>query len=264
MAFAAVNGVTLHWSVRGAAGDPAIVFSNSLGTDWRIWDRVTERLQASYRIITYDKRGHGLSGGLPGPSSINDHANDLLAVADLAGAKSFAVTGVSVGGLIAQQVAARVPARVFALVLCDTAAKIGTAEMWAARIAAIEKGGIVAIADGLMERWFSRGFREQHKVEVSGWRNMLIRTPADSYLATCAALRDADLTADAPKIRVPTLLVVGAEDGSTTPELVGATAKLIPASRFEIIAACGHLPCIEQPEKLAGLIAAHLKEAGHV
>jgi len=263
MAFTASNGVTLYWHAAGRHELPAIVFSNSLGTDFRIWDRVTGLLEGKFRMAVYDKRGHGLSDGLPGDSTINDHANDLLAVADFAGFKSFAVVGVSVGGLIAQQVAARAPGRVSALVLCDTAAKIGTRETWTARIEAIERGGIAAIAGSIMERWFSKAFRAAHKAEFAGYRNMLVRQPQAGYLALCAALRDADLTADAAKIRVPTLAVAGEEDGSTPPALVKATADLIPGSRFAIIGNCGHLPCIEQPERLAQLIDQHLWGTAH-
>ena len=264
MAFSKINGITLHWHVVGPQERPAIVFSNSLGTDWRIWDRTTMLLENRYRIVTYDKRGHGLSDAPKGPYTINDHANDLLAVADLAGAERFAVVGISVGGLIAQQVVAQMPARVSALVLCDTAAKIGTAESWAGRIASIQNAGLASIADGLMERWFSKQFRQTRKAELAGWRNMLTRTPVDGYIATCEALRDADLTLQATKIGVPTLVVTGDEDGSTPPDVVRAMSNLIAGARFEIIKQSGHLPCIEQPEALAALIAGHLQEAGYV
>ena len=264
MAFSKIDGITLHWHVVGPQERPAIVFSNSLGADWRIWDRTTMLLENRYRIVTYDKRGHGLSDAPKGPYTINDHANDLLAVADLAGAERFAVVGISVGGLIAQQVVAQMPARVSALVLCDTAAKIGTAESWAGRIASIQNAGLASIADGLMERWFSKQFRQTRKAELAGWRNMLTRTPVDGYIATCEALRDADLTLQATKIGVPTLVVTGDEDGSTPPDVVRAMANLIAGARFEIIKQSGHLPCIEQPEALAALIAGHLQEAGHV
>ena len=264
MAFSRINGLTMHWSMGGPADRPAIMFSNSLGTDWRIWDQVTALLAGTYRIVTYDQRGHGLTDAPAGPYSIDMLARDVLALAGSLGLGRFALAGVSVGGLIAQQVALRAPERISALVLCDTAAKIGTADMWAARTARIQAGGLSSIADGLMERWFSKSFRETRKDELAGWRNMLTRTPADGYLATCAALRDCDLTAEVPKIRVPTLFVAGEEDGSTPPALVKATSDLIPGARFELIKQAGHLPCIEQPEALAKLISAHLKEAGHV
>jgi len=170
------------------------------------------------------------------------------------------IVGLSVGGLIAQGLAARQPERLSALILCDTAAKIGTAEMWASRIEAIEQDGIEAIADSIMERWLSAAFRRDRPEESAGWRNMLVRTPADGYLGTCAAIRDADLSAEAARIDVPVLCLVGSEDGATPPDLVQATAALIPGARFEVIDGAGHLPCIEQPGVVAALIASFLEE----
>ena len=260
MQFSQVNGMVAHWASAGRADGPAIIFSNSLGTDLRIWDDVVARLGARYRTLTYDKRGHGLSELTPGPYSIDLFAADLLALADAQGLNRFALVGLSVGGLIAQAVVVRAPERLTALVICDTAAKIGTDETWGARIAAIEKSGLDSIAGELMERWFSRRYRSDRPAEVAGWRNMLVRTPAAGYIATCAALRAADLTAAVGTISTPTLVVAGEEDGSTPPALVRATAGLIPGARFEVIAGAGHLPCIEQPEVLARLIDWHISK----
>jgi len=115
-----------------------------------------------------------------------------------------------------------------------------------------------------MERWLSAGFRSGWPEETAGWRNMLVRTPAAGYLGTCAALRDTDLGAEATRIAVPTLCIVGSEDGATPPDLVRATADMIPAARFEVIDGAGHLPCIEQPGTMAGLITSFLEEHGLV
>jgi 3-oxoadipate enol-lactonase len=172
------------------------------------------------------------------------------------------VCGLSVGGLIAQGLAACRPELVAGLILCDTAHKIGTAEMWGQRIAAIETGGIAALADAILERWFSKALRENDPAALAGWRAMLTRTPKDGYLGTCAAIRDADFTEQAKQITVPTLCVVGEEDGATPPELVREMAGLIPGARYEIIPGAGHLPCIEQPQVLAGLIDGFLRENG--
>jgi len=261
MRFSKLNGTVTHWAEDGQGDGPAIVFSNSLGTDLRIWDKVVPRLAARYRLIRHDKRGHGLSDAPAGPYTIDALASDLLALADARGLDRFALVGLSVGGLIAQKVAVRAPSRLTALVLCDTAAKIGTDEMWAARIAAIERGGIDAIADGILERWFSKRFRAEQPDDLAGWRNMLARTPVAGYLATSAAIRAEDLRAAVRGIATPTLVLVGEEDGSTPPAVVEATAGLIPGARFEVIASAGHLPCIEQPEVLARLIDRHITTA---
>src|SRR5690606_3015483 len=114
MAFARINGVVLHHEIRGAADRPWIVFSNSLGTDFRIWDDVAARLGRRYRIVLYDKRGHGLSEATPGPYAMSDLVEDLAALLDHLGVGKAAVVGLSVGGLIAQGLAALYPERVSA------------------------------------------------------------------------------------------------------------------------------------------------------
>ena len=146
-----------------------------------------------------------------------------------------------------------------ALVLCDTAHKIGTAELWDARIAAVERDGIESIADNVMERWFTPAFRRPENTAYHGYWNMLVRQPAVGYAATCAAIRDADFTEAAARIKVPTLCVVGDQDGSTPPDVVLATAKLIPRARYEVIAGAGHIPCVEQPEALAAILRAFIE-----
>lgn len=261
MAFARLNGIVLHFDVRGGADKPPLVFSNSLGTDFRIWDAVAARLENRYRIVRYDKRGHGLSEATPAPYAMTDHVNDLAALLDHLGIGKAAVVGLSVGGVIAQGLAAMRPELVTALVLCDTAHKIGTDELWNARIEAVTTKGIAAIADGVMERWFTPAYRSPDNADFAGYTAMLTRTPVDGYAGTCAALRDADLTESTRALKVPTLCIVGDQDGSTPPELVRQTADLIEGARFEIVEDAGHIPCIEQPDKTAELIGTFLKEA---
>lgn len=264
MAFTRANGIVLHHRVLGRSEGPVLVFCNSLGSDFRIWQEVAPFLLDRFRVVVYDKRGHGLSDAPPAPYSIDDHADDLLALLDSLGIRSAALVGLSVGGMIAQRIAVREPARVSALVLCCTAAKIGTVQSWAERIATVEKHGIAAIAEGVLERWFTPAFREGRADECAGWRNMLVRTPRDGYAGTCAAIRDADLTPDAGLIAVPTLCVAGDQDGSTPPDLVRGTAELIPGATFHVINGAGHIPCVERPMELTALIQGHFKEAGLV
>ncbi|MBZ6077894.1 3-oxoadipate enol-lactonase [Microvirga puerhi] len=264
MAFIRANGIVLHYQVLGRSDGPALVFSNSLGSDFRIWQEVAPAFLDRFRVVVYDKRGHGLSDAPPAPYSVDDHVDDLLALLDTLGIRKAAVVGLSVGGMIGQRIAVREPSRVSALVLCCTATKIGTAETWAERIAAVEKHGIEAVVEGVLTRWFTSAFRSERADECAGWRNMLVRTPRDGYAGTCAAVRDADLTADAGRISVPTLCVAGDQDGSTPPELVSQTAALIPGAAFRVIAGAGHIPCVEQPRALTALIETHLKEAGLV
>ncbi|MDO8358548.1 MAG: 3-oxoadipate enol-lactonase [Devosia sp.] len=263
MQFARLNDVTLHFQMIGSPESrPLLVFANSLGTDFRIWRDIVVRLAGEFSILTYDLRGHGLSDIGAMPNRIEDHAADLAGLLDLIGARQATIVGVSVGGMIAQALYASRPDLVRALVLCDTAAKIGDEAFWNNRIAAIEANGIESIADAILGRWFTPAFRSSGNPAFAGYRNMLIRQPVAGYVATCAALRDADLTAAASAIGVPTLCVVGDGDGSTPPALVASLAKLIPGARFEIIEACGHLPCIEQPEALVGIMRAFFALTG--
>lgn len=262
MAFARVNGVVLHHDVRGRVDSPALVFSNSLGTDFRIWNEVAEALGDRWRIVLYDKRGHGLSEATPAPYRMTDHVADLAALLEHVGIEKAAVVGLSVGGLIAQGLAATRPDLVSALVLCDTAHKIGTAEMWNARIDTVTTKGIAAMADAIMERWFTPAYRVPENADFVGYTAMLTRTTVDGYAGTCAALRDADLTESTRALKLPALLLVGDQDGSTPPDLVRSTADLIEDSRFEVIAGAGHLPCVEKPAETARLIGDFLTDNG--
>lgn len=260
MQFIDIGGVTLHFAHKPSAGGRHIVFINSLGTDFRIWNDVAGAFHGSISTLLYDKRGHGLSDVGKAPYSIEDHVGDLIGLVDRLGIEEVVLCGLSVGGLVAQGFYARRPEMVRGIILCDTAHRIGTADGWNARIATVEKDGIAAIADGVMKLWFTPAFHAGRKAELDGCRNMLARQPVAGYAGTCAALRDADYTEVAANIAVPTLCVVGDQDGSTPPELVRTTAELIPGSRFEIIENAGHIPCVEQPAALIELIRNFLAE----
>ena len=263
MAFVRINGVLLHYRLHGPAGAPALALVNSLGTDDRIWDPLIELLAADHRILSYDKRGHGLSDAPSGDYSLDDHIGDLSGLLDHISIDRLALCGVSIGGIIAQGFAVRYPERLAALVCCDTAQKVADPAFWTARIAAIRANGLASIADGIMERWFSAGFRRDRPDDLAGWRNLFMRSDVDGYCATCATLRDTDLTSDVRAIGAPTLFVVGDEDGSTPVDIVRAASANIPGAGFEIIAGAGHIPSIEQPAGLAQLLVRFLQEAGH-
>ncbi|TQV82281.1 3-oxoadipate enol-lactonase [Denitrobaculum tricleocarpae] len=264
MKFARINGVVLHYADSGPGTAPALVFSNSLGTDFRIWDGLLERIGAPFRVVRYDKRGHGLSEAPDAPYKMEEHVGDLAGLLDHLGVQSAIVCGLSVGGIIAQGLSAARPELVRALILCDTAHKIGPPEMWDDRIAQARAGGIEALAETILQRWFSEDLRGNRPDELMGWRNMLVRTPLAGYIGTSAAIRDSDMTEAAQAVQVPTLCVVGKEDGSTPPDLVRTLAGLIAGAQFEIIEGAGHLPCIERPDELAALINDFFQETGLV
>lgn len=254
MAFARVNGVVLHHEVRGPEGAPAIVFSNSLGTDFRIWNEVAGALSGDHRILLYDKRGHGLSDATPAPYAMADHVADLSALMEHVGIDHAVIVGLSVGGLIAQGMAATHPAKVRALVLSNTAHRIGDALLWNARIDMVTEKGIGAMADGIMERWFTPAYRKPENADFAGYTNMLVRTTVDGYAGTCAAIRDADMTESTRALKLPVMCIVGDQDGATPPDLVRSTAELVDGARFEVVEGAGHIPCVEKPGETIRLL----------
>ncbi|MEM6487540.1 MAG: 3-oxoadipate enol-lactonase [Pseudomonadota bacterium] len=246
-----------HRRAPAAPGAPSLVFSNSLGTDLRIWDPLVAVLPADWGLLFCDKRGHGLTLSDASDWSIEDLARDVAALMDATGTGPSVIVGLSVGGLIAQALYAMAPERVSGIVLCDTAAKIGTDEMWDTRIAAVERGGMAAIVETTMERWFTARFRGDVRASAP-YRAMVARCDPAGYVATARAIRAADYRDRAGAIAVPCHAIVGEDDGSTPPALVQQTAQMIPGCGFDVIADAGHIPCVEQPAVLAALIEAHV------
>jgi 3-oxoadipate enol-lactonase len=189
-----------------------------------------------------------------------DLVSDLAGLCDELGIRKATFCGLSVGGLVCQGLWKARPDLFRKLVLCDTAPQIGSPAIWSERIAGIEKGGLESAADNAMARWFTPAFHEDRADELAGYRLMMTRQSVAGYLSTCAALRDTDFSAVLPTITVPTLTIVGDQDGSTPPDTVKKGADLIPGARFEIIEDCAHLPCIEQPEALAELIQNFMRQ----
>lgn len=257
-----LGDVTLHVADEGPRDGPVLLFSNSLGTDFRLWHAILPLLPAGLRLVRYDKRGHGLSDLPDTDWGMADHVGDLTRLADHLRLRDIVVCGLSVGGMIAQAAAADRPDLIRAVVLCDTGAKIGHPDLWNDRIAAVETNGIASISEQILGRWFTPEFRAS--TELALWRNMLCRTTAGGYAGTSRAIRDTDLTEATARLRLPCLGIGGDQDGATPPELVRETAALIPGSRFELIRDAGHLPCVEQPEVFARLLSAFLAEIGHV
>ena len=255
MNFAAINGISINYKyINKGADKPLIVFSNSLGTDFRIWQSCCDNLIQDYSVLLYDKRGHGLSGLGSTPYVIDDHVNDLISLMDFLKVSKAILVGLSVGGLIVQGVYHARPDLVQGLILCDTAAKIGNENMWNERIAIARDGGLEALVEGNMQRWFSSNFHKNRQVDLRGYEAMFTRTPLEGYIGTGMAIRDADFTEKASSISVPTTCVVGEQDGATPPELVEGTAKLIPGAKFEVIKEAGHIPCAEQPNAVIRII----------
>ncbi len=262
MHMADLGDVRLHYRIDGPEDGAPVVFANSLGTDMRLWDPILPLLPAGLRILRYDKRGHGLSTCPSGPYAMGALVGDAEKLMDHLGFKESFFVGLSIGGLIAQGLAVKRLDLMRAMVLANTGAKIGTKEIWADRIAGVEAGGIESLADAVMERWFSKAFRDTPDLEL--WRNMLTRQEDAGYAGCSAAISGTDFFATTATLRLPTLGIAGSEDGATPPDLVRETTDLIPGSQFHLIRRAGHLPCVEQPEEFARVITDFMRSVGHI
>jgi len=250
--------VTIHVRDEGPRDGRVVLFSNSLGTDLRVWELLLAHLSDCLRIVRYDKRGHGLSDCPAEPYDMDTLVDDALCVVDSLKLSDITFVGLSVGGLVGQGVAARRPELLKALVLMDTAAKIGDAQMWSERINAVREGGLERYSRTILDRWFSEPLRHNLN-KLAPWKNMLVRTPLDGYLGTCAAIAGSDMTETTRKLTIPVLAMVGENDGATLPALVKRTAELCHAE-FHIIPAAGHLPCVEQPIETGKLLSRFIEK----
>lgn len=254
--------VRIHYRVDGPADGAPVVFANSLGTDMRLWDDILPLLPEGLRIIRWDKRGHGLSTIPSGPYKMGSLISDCERLLDHLEVKDCVFVGLSIGGMIAQGLAVKRLDLIRAMVLSNTAAKIGNPALWDERIAAVHANGVESLADAVMERWFSAEFRAKPELEL--WRNMLVQQADNGYAGCSAAISGTDFYTPTSGLRLPTLGIAGAEDGSTPPDLVRETVDLIPGSKFHLIRRAGHLPCVEQPEEFARVLSNFLKGVGHV
>jgi 3-oxoadipate enol-lactonase / 4-carboxymuconolactone decarboxylase len=259
MSFISANQITLHYLSEGGTAGTPLVFINSLGTNLHLWDALLPHLPVLFRRVRYDQRGHGLSDAPPAPYTLQDHTRDLAALLDQLEIEAGILVGISVGGLIAMDYALQYPDRVRALVLCDTAPRIGTPEGWDERIRAVRQGGLFPMAGDLLERWFTPGFADRHPAVWQGFTRMLLQTPMQGYTGTCAALRDADLRDLVSGITAPSLLLCGTLDPTTPPDLMRALAETLPEAHFQGIDSAAHLPCVEQPEAVAAAIRQFLQ-----
>ncbi len=258
------NGLRMHIRVDGAPDGFPVLFSNSLGTDFRVWDALLPHMPDGLQFIRYDTRGHGLTDAPDAPYFMGDLVQDAAAILDALSIKGALMVGLSIGGMIAQGLAAERPDLLKGVVLMDTAAKIGNEQIWAERVQAVRDGGIVSLEESILERWFSKPFHENNADELTGWRHMLCRTPVEGYVGCSQAIAETDLYDSTARLTLPTLAIAGSEDGSTPPDLVAETANLIAGSRFEVIRKAGHLPCVEQPLETAALITSFMQENGFV
>jgi 3-oxoadipate enol-lactonase len=253
-----VDGARIAYRLDGPGDAPSLVLINSLGTDMRMWEPQIASLSRVYRVLRYDCRGHGGSTMPDEPLTLDRLGQDVVALLDHLQIARAHICGLSLGGITALWVAARHPQRVDRAVFADTAARIGTAETWAARIAAVQAGGMAAVRDMVLARLFSDVFHARQPEVAERFGAMLESIDPAGYIAACSALRDADLRAEVASIRVPALIVVGALDVATPPAQSEELHAAIAGSRLVILPSVGHLANVEQPERFTASVLAFL------
>jgi 3-oxoadipate enol-lactonase len=243
----AVGDTGIAYRVDGRSDRPALVFSNSLGTDHRLWDRQMAAVRDDFRVVRYEACGHGVSDLARGPVTIARLAQDLLALLDHLEIDRAAVCGCSLGGVIALWLAANRQERLMGAVLANTGAKVGTSESWNARIAAVRAGGTAAVRDQVVGRFLTPEFRARDPETTSLISGMLEATNPDGYIAACEALRESDLRADAESVQAPVLIIGSERDQSTPPALSLELNATIRGSELVMIPDAAHLSNVEQP-----------------
>jgi 3-oxoadipate enol-lactonase len=257
MPFAELNGARIHYLLEGPASAPVLAFSNSLGTNYSMWDSQAEEFRKKFRILRYDTRGHGRSSVTPGIYSIEQLGNDMIRLLDTLSLDRVHFCGLSMGGMIGIWLGANAPERLDKLVLSNTAAKIGTAESWKTRIDMVRKDGMKKVAAAVLERWFTPGFRMNEPAALALVQHMLEETNPDGYCSCCAAVRDFDCREKLGEICCPTLVISGKYDTATTPADGQFLADHIAGAQYAELNAA-HLSNVEDREHFSSRLGVFL------
>jgi 3-oxoadipate enol-lactonase len=224
-----------------------------------LWDAQVPPLARQFRVVRYDMRGHGLSASGPEREyTIAQLADDLAGLLDALGIERASIVGLSIGGVVGQRFAAEYPERTEKLVLCATGNRIGTAATWGERIAVAESEGMAPLVEATLGRWFTPRMHAEQPVVIDGFRQMLLRVPISGYIGCCAALRDADLRADDARISAPTLVIAGADDIVTTPDMGAAMRDAIHGAELTVIPHAAHLLNVERADEVTSRLQAFL------
>jgi 3-oxoadipate enol-lactonase len=249
MPFADLKRARIHYHLTASSELPVLVFCNSLGTDFTMWDAQFAAFSSTFRILRYDARGQGQSSCPPGSYTIEQLAKDLLGLLEHLKLPRAFFCGLSMGGLTGMWLGMHAPEHFHKIVLANAALRIGTVEGWNTRIETVAQNGVQSIASSAVERWFSASFRNRFPQVTEGAREMLLSTSANGYMACCAAIRDADFSVEdqvnsISSIRLPTMVIAGAHDPVTTPADARAIVGRISGSHYAELQAA-HLSNIE-------------------
>ncbi len=241
------DGCPLHVEVVGPETAPVLMFSNSLGVDLSMWKHQIAPFARHFRVVSYDRRGHGRSGVAPGPYDMERLARDDLAIMDRLGLDRVNFCGLSIGGMVGQWLAANAPERIDRLVLSNTSCYYPLKDPWHERIKTVSEGGVGTIADTVLGMWFTKDFHAGEPKTIEHFRHMLVSTPVDGYIACAAAVRDMDHREILAKIAAPTLVIAGRHDNSTTIEAAEFIRSRIAGAQLTILDAA-HISCVERPD----------------
>ncbi|MEM7429296.1 MAG: 3-oxoadipate enol-lactonase [Pseudomonadota bacterium] len=246
MATVQANGIDIHARWDGPEGAPVMLLSNSLGTRLEMWDDQMEALTAHFRVLRYDSRGHGRSSAPDRDYTIDELGTDAVALLDALEIDKVYYCGLSKGGMVGQWLGCHAGDRVHKLVLSNTAAFMGPRDLWDDRVRISREQGMEPMVEPILERWFTKAFRESSPDRVATVRAQLLATPGHGYGACSAAIRDMDQRETIKSITTPTLVIAGAADPATPPEAGQLIADSIPGAGIEIIPDAAHLANIEQ------------------
>ncbi len=241
-------GCKINVTIDGAESAPPLLISNSLGTNLHMWDEQAKAFSKNYRVIRYDQRGHGKSGAPKSPYTIERLGQDALAILDHLKIEKAHFLGLSMGGTTGMWLACNAPERFKKIVLANTGARIGTQDIWNARITTVLDKGMKALVDATIERWFSKKFREAKPPVIGKVRQMLLTTPKHGYAGCSAAIRDADFRWSIGGVKLPTLVIAGSLDPATPPEGSEFIAQRIPRAKLVSLEAA-HLSNLEKSEQ---------------
>jgi 3-oxoadipate enol-lactonase len=241
------DGCPINVQVDGPEGAPVLMLSNSLGTTLDMWAGQVAPFTRDFRLVRYDRRGHGKSGCPKGPYTMERLGRDVLAVLDALGLKKINWCGLSMGGMVGQWLGANAPERVERLVLTNTSSYFADKTMWNDRLKMVREKGVAAFAGPNMERWFTKGFLERSPEAVAPIKAMFAATPLEGYIACGEAVRDMDHRTLLPKISAPTLVIAGKHDPATPLEANEYLKNNIPGAKLEVLDAA-HMSNVEQPE----------------
>ena len=244
------NGIRIHYTLNGPAGAPVVTLSHSLATTLAMWEPQARVLAERFRVLRFDTRGHGGTEAPSGPYTLEMLAADAVALLDALGIRQTHFVGLSLGGMIGQLLALDYPERLRSLSLCDTSSRIPpeAAPIWDERVRTALAQGMEPVVQPTINRWFTPAFRDAHPEVIEPIREMIRKTPVPGYVGCCQAIKPLNLTDRLGTIRVPTLVMVGAEDAGTPVAASRAIHERIAGSRLTIIPSASHLSNLEQAE----------------